>query len=103
MRWARSLQRRVSRQLKHRTGTAVIGVGSDSTVSIVGATVAINGTAAGVSPSFGPERQRQTNFVGRPIFHMGAGTADTWVAAVWAQANTAPNQNCPDGTIWISF
>ena len=87
--------------LRHRTGgTAVVSVGSDSTVKVDGSSVTINPplTAAGTLTVNG-----QTNFVGRPVLAL-AGQVATWVAGIYAvQGNTPPSQNCPDGTLYVTY
>lgn len=87
--------------LRHRTGgTAVVSVGSDSTVKIDGSALTINPptTLAGTLTVNG-----QTNFVGRPLLAL-PGTVATWVAGIIAAAgNVAPTQNAPDGTLYVTY
>ena len=88
--------------LRHRTGgTAVVSVGSDSTVKIYGSTLTINPptTLAGALTVNGA-----TTFVGRPVLSLPGTSAGVWVAGVRIVAgNVAPTQNDPDGTIYFTY
>ena len=87
--------------VKHRTGgTAEVDVGSDSTVRVLGTSLAVTPptTFAGAVTVNG-----QTNFVGRPMFTFPSSTA-TWVAALYALQGSANfPADCPDGTIGITY
>lgn len=87
--------------VKHRSGgTSQIGVGSDSTVRIDGATLTLN---LPVTAAQAVVINGTTSFVGRPSLALPS-TTPVWVAGIIAvSGNVAPSQNAPDGTIYITY
>jgi hypothetical protein len=88
--------------LRHRSGgTGVVSVGSDSTLKIDGASLAVNPptTFAGTITANGV-----TNFVGQPNLAI-TGKTSVMVAGIVAVAgNTPPGSlNAPDGTLYVTY
>lgn len=88
--------------LRHRSGgSAVVSVGSDSTVKIDGSTLTINPptTLAGAVTVAGA-----ATFTARPVLSLPGTSAGVWIAGIRAvSGNVAPSQADPDGTIYFTY